>query len=107
MVAATVAAFGIVGCGKGSKISTKTTVAPSEKPVVKDATRDELLDKYNAYAQNVKTVNATVVLKPTAGSKYSGVIEEYHEVKAFLLAARPENIRMIGQAPGVRPTVFA
>jgi outer membrane lipoprotein-sorting protein len=106
MVAVTVAAFGGSGCGRGSKISTKTTVAPSEKPVIKDATREELLDKYNLYAQNIKTVNATVVLKPTAGSKYSGVIEEYHEVKAFLLASRPASIRMIGQAPVIGTTVF-
>jgi len=42
----------------------------------------------------------------TVGSKYSGVIEEYHEVKAFLLAARPAEIRMIGQAPVVGTTVF-
>jgi outer membrane lipoprotein-sorting protein len=94
------------GCGGGSKISTKTTVAPSEKPVIKDATREELLDKYNRYAQNIQTVNATVLLKPTAGSKYSGVIEEYHEVKAFLLASRPAYIRMIGQAPVIGTTVF-
>src|SRR3984885_8257283 len=105
MAAATLAAFGF-GCGGTSKISTKTTVAPSEKPVIKDATREELLDKYNLYAQNINTVNATVVLKPTAGSKYSGVIEEYHEVKAFLLASRPANIRVIGQAPVIGTTVF-
>src|SRR2546421_8197993 len=30
-------------------------------------------------------------LKPTAGSRYSGVIEEYHEVKAFLLARSEEH----------------
>src|SRR6201986_4728433 len=106
MVAATVAAHGIAGCGGGSKISTRTTVAPSEKPVIKDATKEELLDKYNLYAQNVKTVNATVVLKPTAGSKYSGVIEEYHEVKAFLLASPPGSIRTVGQAPVIGTTVF-
>jgi len=34
------------------------------------------------------------------------VIEEYHEVKAFLLAKRPAYIRMIGQAPVVGTTVF-
>src|SRR5271154_1442058 len=105
MAAATLAAFGF-GCGGASKISTKTTVAPSEKPFIKDATREELLDKYNLYAQNIKTVNATVVLKPTSGTKYSGVIEEYHEVKAFMLAARPWNIRVIGQAPVIGTTVF-
>jgi outer membrane lipoprotein-sorting protein len=107
MVVATLLALAAgFGCGRGSKISTKTTVAPSAKPVIKDATREELLDKYNLYAQNIQTVNATVVLKPTAGSKYSGVIEEYHEVKAFLLASRPANIRMIGQAPVIGTTVF-
>jgi len=51
-------------------------------------------------------VNATVDLRPVAGSKYSGVIEEYHEVKAFLLAQRPAQIRMIGQAPVVGTTIF-
>jgi outer membrane lipoprotein-sorting protein len=107
MVVATLSALAAgFGCGRGSKISTKTKVAPSAKPVIKDATREELLDKYNLYAQNIQTVNATVVLKPTAGSKYSGVIEEYHEVKAFLLASRPANIRMIGQAPVIGTTVF-
>lgn len=108
MVAATLSALAAfeTGCGGPSKISTKTTVAPSEKPVIKDATREELIDKYNVYAQNINTVNATVVLKPTAGSKYSGVIEEYHEVKAFLLASRPSNIRVIGQAPVIGTTVF-
>jgi outer membrane lipoprotein-sorting protein len=105
MVLATVA--GVVGgCGKGAKVSTKTVVPAAAKPVVKDATKEELLDKYNQIALGVKTVNATVELRPTAGSRYSGVIEEYHEVKAFLLAARPASVRMIGQAPVIGTTVF-
>jgi hypothetical protein len=77
-----------------------------DKPVVQDATRDDLVEKYNAIARGVKSLNATIELKPTAGSKYSGVIEEYHEVKAFLLAARPAQIRVIGQAPVIGKTVF-
>ena len=92
------------GCG-GRTIKRTTTLSPESKPVVRDATRDELLDKYNEIARS-EGVNATVVLKPTAGSKYSGVIEEYHEVKAFLLASRPASIRMIGQAPVIGTTVF-
>ncbi len=104
-VLATLAAFA-VGCGGGTKVSTKTVVPAAAKPVIKDATKEELLDKYNQIALGVKTVNATVELKPTAGSRYSGVIEEYHEVKAFLLAARPASVRMIGQAPVIGTTVF-
>jgi hypothetical protein len=102
---ATLAGFSS-GCHGSTAISTKTAVAPNAKPVVKDATREELLAQYNQMALGVKSVNATVELRPTAGSKYSGVIEEYHEVKAFLLAARPAEIRVIGQAPVVGTTVF-
>jgi hypothetical protein len=91
------------GCG-GTNVVTKRS--PSEKLVIKDATREELIEKYNSTAQSVKSLNATVELKPTAGSKYSGLIEEYHEVKAFLLAERPAQVRVIGQAPLIGKTIF-
>ena len=92
-------------CG-GNAIKKTTKLTPQSKPVVLDATQDELLARYNEIARGIKSVNATVELKPTAGSKYSGVIEEYHEVKAFLLAQRPARIRMIGQAPVISKTIF-
>jgi hypothetical protein len=104
MAWATVAAFSC-GCG-GHAIKRATKIAPEAKPVIRDASREELLEKYNEIARGIKSVNATVELKPIAGSKYSGVIEEYHEVKAFLLAERPAEIRMIGQAPVIGKTVF-
>ncbi len=96
-----------ISCGcEGRAVKGHTVVPPAQIPVAKDATREELLDAYNSIAMSIKTLNATVELKPTAGSKYSGVIDEYHEVKAFLLAARPAEIRMIGQAPVIGKTVF-
>jgi outer membrane lipoprotein-sorting protein len=103
MVAATLAA---ISGGCGGNVSKNTTVTQVERPVAKDATREELLEKYNAFAASVNSVNSTVELKTTAGSKYSGLIQEYHEVKAFLLAARPANVRMVGQAPVIGKTIF-
>ena len=104
LLAATLAA---ISCGcHGKTITSHRQIPASERPLAKDATREELLAAYNAIARNTKTLNATVELKPTAGSRYSGVIDEYHEVKAFLLAARPAEIRMIGQAPVIGKTVF-
>ena len=100
---ATVAA---VSYSCGGAVSHRQTIPPTQIVVAKVATRDELLEKYNAMANGVKSLNLTVQLKPTAGSQYSGVIEEYHEVKAFLLAERPAYIRMIGQAPVIGKTVF-
>src|SRR5216684_4075692 len=104
LVLATVAAISCA-CG-GNAVKGHTEIARSQRPVAKDATREELLEAYNRIVRSTKTLNATVELKPTAGSKYSGVIDEYHEVKAFLLAARPAKIRVIGQAPVVGTTVF-
>jgi len=103
MVAATLAA---ISGGCGGNISKNKPVPQAERPVAKDATREELLERYNALADGVTTVNSTVELKTTAGSKYSGLIQEYHEVKAFLLAARPANVRMVGQAPVIGKNIF-
>src|SRR5260370_20104762 len=105
MLLATLAAISC-SCGGGSGVKVHTQLRKPDRPVAKDATREELLDAYNLIARGTKTLNATVELKPTAGSKYSGVIDEYHEVKAFLLAARPAEIRVIGQAPVIGTTVF-
>src|SRR6266852_4556965 len=104
LVLATVAAI-FCACG-GNAVKGHTEIARSQRPVAKDATREELLEAYNRIVRSTKTLNATVELKPTAGSKYSGVIDEYHEVKAFLLAARPAEIRVIGQAPVLGTMVF-
>ena len=96
----------VILAGCGGQVSVVKNTPPAEKPIVKDATRDELLENFNSIAGLINSLNATVELKPTAGSKYSGIIEEYHEVKAFLLAERPAYIRVIGQAPVIGTTVF-
>src|SRR5882724_9976976 len=105
LVLATLAAISC-GCAARNGVKAHTELPPTQRPVARDATREELLEAYNRIALGTRTLNATMELKPTAGSKYSGVIDEYHEVKAFLLAARPAVIRVIGQAPVIGTTVF-
>lgn len=105
MVCLTLSTFAC-GCGTRGGVTKTTTVPPATRPVALEATPEQLLDRYNSLARNIQSLNATVELKPTAGSAYTGVISEYHEVKAFLLASRPYNIRMIGQVPVVGKTVF-
>src|ERR1700674_5661391 len=94
------------GCAARNGVDGHIELPPTQRPVARDATREELLEAYNLIARGTKSLNATLELKPTAGSKYSGVIEEYHEVKAFLFAERPADIRMIGQAPVIGKTIF-
>src|SRR5207249_4876508 len=105
LVLATLAANSC-GCSSRNGVKAHTELTQSQRSVAKEATREELFEAYNLIARSTKTLNATVELKPTAGSKYSGVIDEYHEVKAFILAARPAEIRVIGQAPVIGTTVF-
>ena len=96
----------VCSCGSRSPITKSTTVPPASRPVALEASLEQLRDRYNAIARNLQSLNGTAELKPTTGSAYSGVISEYHEVKAFVLAARPYNVRMIGQVPVVGKTVF-
>src|SRR5579863_223136 len=92
------------GCPHTVTNSTKVPVA--ERPVAHEASEEDLLDRYNVLARGLKSLDATLEMKATAGTKYSGVIDQYHEVKTFLLASRPYNVRMIGQVPVVGKTVF-
>ena len=61
---------------------------------------------YDQLSRGISSINAAVELVPTAGSAYSGVIQQYHEVNAFVLAAKPAMIRVIGQAPVLAKNVF-
>ena len=103
MVWVTLAALAGGGC---DAVRHTTVVKKTEIPVALEATAPQLIERYNQAARSIHSLNATVELKPTAGSAYSGVIEEYHDVKGFILAERPARIRMIGQAPVVAKNVF-
>jgi hypothetical protein len=98
----------VVGClAGGCTASHKTVVKPGQAPAAaQSATREQLIERYNAQANAVQTLNAGVAMKLTSGSAYSGVIEQYHEVNGFLLAAKPSSIRVIGQAPVIAKNIF-
>ena len=85
----------------------ETRIRPSlVPPPAREATLAELIAELNSQSQAVRTLVATVDLEPTAGSLYSGVIKEYHDVKAFILVQSPALIRVVGQAPVVRTDIF-
>ena len=80
--------------------------APGQTAPARDASLAELVAKIDAWSDAIHTLTATVDLEPTAGSVYSGVIKEYHDVKGFVLLQRPSTIRLLGQAPVVRTNIF-
>lgn len=91
----------------GCLVRKQTRLHPSQvPPPAREATLAELLSKINSQSEAVRTLTATVDLEPTAGSVYSGIIKEYHDVRGFILVERPSTIRMLGQAPVVRTKIF-
>jgi outer membrane lipoprotein-sorting protein len=86
----------------------KVTHVPAPGPAAPalDANLADLVNKINAWSKAITTMTATVDLEPTAGSVYSGVIKEYHDVKGFVLLQKPSSLRMLGQAPVVRTNIF-
>jgi hypothetical protein len=78
-------------------------VAP---PPAREASPADLVARVNAQSNAIQTLVATVDMEPTAGSVYSGVIKEYRDVRGFVLLQKPATIRIVGQAPIVRTTIF-
>jgi outer membrane lipoprotein-sorting protein len=92
----------LAGCAASQKHAVPQTAIRSAM----DADQTQLVDFYNRQADAARTVNASVQMSPTAGSAYSGVIHQYHQVSGFVVAARPAMIRVIGQAPVVATNIF-
>jgi outer membrane lipoprotein-sorting protein len=92
-----------VGC---ITIKRRTEVKKEEIRPQLESSEQDLLASYNNQVRAVQTLQATVDLIPSTGTTYSGVIEEYHDVPGFILAARPATVRMIGQAPVVAKNIF-
>lgn len=90
---ALLAVSAITGCAASTTVKAPET----EIRVTKDATKDSLLASYNHTVGAITTLNLSVDLVPSAGKAYSGIIQQYHEVSAFILAKRPAEVRMIGQ----------
>jgi hypothetical protein len=91
----------------GCVMSTKTAVAPTGAPApLQSATKAELISQYNQLAGSITSVNMTVTIQLTAGSTYTGTIEQYREINGFILAQKPWDIRVIGQVPVVGKNIF-
>jgi hypothetical protein len=88
-------------------MSQPTATKPASAPVaVETASKADLIAAYNRQATEVTSINAGVTMTLTAGSQYTGVIKQYHQITGFILAERPSSIRVIGQAPVVGTNIF-
>ncbi len=97
----------------GCAVKETRRLPPSQIAPLLEASLEELLGRIQDLHDTIRSINTRVELIPTTGSAYSGIIEEYHDVRAFILAQRTADdvangthIRVIGQAPVVRKNIF-
>jgi outer membrane lipoprotein-sorting protein len=97
-----VLSLALVGCA----VSQKHAIPQNPIRAALDADQTQLVSSFNRQANAIRGLNVSVQMSPTAGSAYSGVIHQYHEVSGFILASKPAMIRVIGQAPVVGTNIF-
>jgi outer membrane lipoprotein-sorting protein len=95
----------VVLAGCASRTRRVSAPAGIPKPALK-ASKQELVRRYDEQAATIRSLNAAVKLKAETGSAFAGVIKEYRQIDAFLLAERPAYIRVVGQAPVVGTDIF-
>ncbi|MFI5116829.1 MAG: hypothetical protein ACHP8B_09030 [Terriglobales bacterium] len=70
------------------------------------ATKQELVDRINQEASQIKTLNATVEIGTSVGGEKKGKVTEYQEITGYILLRKPNLLRMIGLFPIVRNKAF-
>jgi len=73
---------------------------------LKTATQKDLIDYVNQQADKVQSMQATVDIDASAADEKSGRITDYKEIRGYILARKPDMLRMKGLMPVVRNTAF-
>jgi Domain of unknown function (DUF4292) len=70
------------------------------------ATQAQLIGYLNDQAGRVHSMQATVDIDTSVGGEKKGRITDYKEIRGYILARKPEMLRMIGLLPVVRTRAF-
>jgi hypothetical protein len=86
---------------RSHKVQSNASHAP-----LQTASQAQLIDKLNATANAVRTMNAAVEIATTVGGAKKGKVTEYSNITGYILAEKPSMLRMIGQFPIVKNRAF-
>lgn len=96
------AIFPLTGC----LFRTHTSERKLSNAPLKTATQAELIAALNAQADQVRTMNATIDIDPSITDLKKGQTRDITEFPGFILARKPNMLRMIGLLPVVRSTAL-
>jgi outer membrane lipoprotein-sorting protein len=92
--------------GTGCLFRTRTVEMRTSTAKLKTATKQELVDRINESASQIKTLNATVEIAASVGGEKKGKVTDYQEITGYILVRKPDMLRMIGLFPIVRNKAF-
>jgi hypothetical protein len=103
-----VAAFvlALLAGNTGCLLRTRTVEMRTSTARLQTATKQELVDRINADAAKVQTLNATVDIATSVGGERKGKVTDYEEIRGYILVRKPDMLRMIGLFPIVRNKAF-
>jgi len=79
---------------------------PASSAVLRTATVDDLVHRINAFAQGLKTLNATVDIDTSVGGAKKGEVTDYEQIRGYILVRQPHLLHMIGLLPVIRTRAF-
>ena len=100
------AVFALLLCAPGCLFRTRTVEVRLSTAKLQTATQQELIDRLNHDAAQVKTLNATVDIDTSVGGAKRGKVTEFKEIRGYILVRKPNMLRMIGLYPIVRNKAF-
>jgi outer membrane lipoprotein-sorting protein len=84
----------------------QTQVAVPASVPLQTASKSDLVAKYDQLARGVTSINAAVTMQWTSSSSFTGIMKQYPRVSGFILAEKPDLVRVIGQAPVIGTNIF-
>ena len=100
------AAISVLLVSTGCLFRTRTVEVRLSTAKLQTATQQELIDRLNHDAAQVKTLNATVDIDTSYGGEKRGKVTDYKEIRGYILVSKPNMLRMIGLYPIVRNKAF-
>jgi outer membrane lipoprotein-sorting protein len=90
----------------GCLFHTRTVEVRISSAKLQTATQQELIDRLNHDAAQIKTLNATVDIDSSVGGEKKGKVTDFKEIRGYILVRKPNQLRMIGLFPIVRNKAF-
>ena len=100
------AVFGLLISTTGCLFHTRTVETRLSTAKLQTATQQELIERLNQDAAQVKSLNATVDISTSVGGEKRGKVTDFKEIRGYILVRKPNMLRMIGLYPIVRNKAF-